>query len=1101
MINDLKRNNEYIDEDFHFKKVPYYNNGIWEYKTFNNQDVFKEYIERLFKEPGEYSFDKTSFLFNTEARRFKEKERYCEYPEDSLKYVEYWESEKEKCRFGAIFSNGVTEWYICRELYMWINFLRINDKKKKKVDFPLFWDTHYHIALYELIAELNNKHAAITKKRQLGSSYYHMAKAINLIWFEESPIIKIGASLRKYINEDGSWRFLVEYKSFLNKETAWYRPMTPEKVLTWQQQIAEKDSNGRETMVGLKGVIQGNTFEKDATSGVGGATRYFFMEEAGIAPKMDKTIEYLFPAMQSGEYTTGLFVAAGSVGELTQCEPLKDMMYHPDKNRIQAVDNKYFDKTGAIRKTALFIPEQWSMPPYIDEYGNSLVDEALNSLNQKYAQWKKELSPNIYQLRISQNPRDLEEAFAWREDSIFPLHLVKAQENRIIENEYSLEYVDLYYNDKGQIKHKSSNKSPISDFPVSMKMEDKSGCIVIHEHPLEKTEFGTYYASVDPVGVGKAEWVENKLITQDGYKKIGEIEIGDCVMNPDGLDTVVTGIHPQGEVELYRIFFSDNTSILVCKDHLWAVRSNDDDKKTPHVFSVSQLLDKDSIVEFNGIGININKKYKVKTYYKKDNGSNKWRIPISRPLNFNKNVSLPVEPYLLGALLGDGGLTSRSIIFSTVDCEILEYFKESLPDDITIKKSGKCGYRLSTSKHRNSITQKLRELSVFGCNSYNKFIPFIYLRSSIENRLKLLRGLMDTDGWVDKRGNSYFGTTSINLANDISELIRSLGGVASVTIKKRGEKMRKYHIFYNITVSLPDNINPFRLKRKYDNYKSIRRLSKYIVDIKYERKDKAVCITVDNQNHLYLTENYIVTHNSTTSDSLASIYIYKRPMTIERTTNGTMETFVSPDKIVAWWCGRFDDIKDTHKRLLILIEYYNAWTLVENNVKEFITFMINETKQKYLVPKNQFIFLKDITPGSGGYEEYGWRNVSTVFLQHLMPYFQSYIREVINEKTDENGNVYMKNYGIERIPDIMVMKEMSAYNATINVDRIVSLVALIAFAKIQEASRGVIKRKETDNNLENNKNLYKLNVSPFRHIGNNKSVFDKTKRSGFKNLK
>ncbi|MBK7819469.1 MAG: hypothetical protein IPJ60_19450 [Sphingobacteriaceae bacterium] len=92
-------------------------------------------------------------------------------------------------------SNGHT-WYLPRELYMWANFLQINDKMKKKFAFPQMWDTQYHMALSELLAELNWKHAAILKKRQIASSYYHCAKMINLLWFEETPIIKMGSSLK-----------------------------------------------------------------------------------------------------------------------------------------------------------------------------------------------------------------------------------------------------------------------------------------------------------------------------------------------------------------------------------------------------------------------------------------------------------------------------------------------------------------------------------------------------------------------------------------------------------------------------------------------------------------------------------------------------------------------------------------------------------------------------------------------------------------------------------------------------------------------------------------------------------------------------------------
>ena len=121
---------------------------------------------------------------------------------------------------------------------MWLNFLPIFNKEIQKFGFADIRDAQYHMALYEMLAELNFKHVAILKKRQIASSYYHMAKLINQQWFEPGVTLKIGASLKDYINEKGSWKFLDEYSAFLNEHTAWYRPMSPSTVMMW-----DKESN------------------------------------------------------------------------------------------------------------------------------------------------------------------------------------------------------------------------------------------------------------------------------------------------------------------------------------------------------------------------------------------------------------------------------------------------------------------------------------------------------------------------------------------------------------------------------------------------------------------------------------------------------------------------------------------------------------------------------------------------------------------------------------------------------------------------------------------------------------------------------------------
>jgi len=705
--------------------IPTYENGIWSESSFESDEDFAVFIKSLFKEPGLYEFDETSLIFNEQARTFNEKGIYCDKPFRSKDFINYWEDQKNKCRNGVIFKNKGRVWYLTRDYYMWLNFLPIFDKEEKKYGFAKVRDAQYHMALYELLAELNNKHAAIFKKRQIASSYFHMGKIINTYWFEEGSVCKIGASLKDYINDKGSWKFLDEYKDFLNEHTAWYRPSNPEKVLLWQQQIEVRVGN-KKTKKGLKSKIQGASFEKNATTGVGGPTTYFFHEEAGIAPKMMETYEYLRPAMSSGMLTTGMFIAAGSVGDLDQCNPLKEMVLNPTVNDIYAVESNLIDKEGTIGLSGLFIPEQWSMPPYIDEYGNSKVEEALAAIFKEREKWKIELTPEQYQLRISQKPTNIAEGFAYRKESIFPQGIISRQLKRIEEKEYSFEHIELDRTEKG-IVAKRSNKLPISQFPVNKKQVDKTGCLVVWERPTKNPEFGTYYASIDPVSEGK----------------------------------------------------------------------------------------------------------------------------------------------------------------------------------------------------------------------------------------------------------------------------------------------------------------------------------------------------------------------TTTSDSLCSIFVYKNPVEVTRETSNGLEHFIEKDKIVASWCGRYDDINKTHEQLEKIIEWYNAWTIVENNISLFIQHMISRKKQKYLVPKQQILFLKDLGSNRTVYQEYGWKNTGTLFKQHLISYAIEFLRENIDEELDDNGEVISQTFGVERIPDPMLLKEMLAYYPGLNVDRLVAFSALIGFAKIQQSNRGYSKRKESDINkpLDNSQNLFKLKYSPFSNIG------------------
>lgn len=1079
--------------------VPHFDskNG-WGERVFEKRSDFKDFVTSLFKEPGLYEFNETSFKFNEQARLFNKQGYYCSSPHRSKDFIKYWDDQKLKCKRGVIFTDRDKTWYITRDYYMWLNFLPIYDKEKKRFDFPQVRDAQYHMALYECLAELNYKHSFILKKRQIASeqphsepvlgehgwitmgdlkigdklwnpdgtltkvlnkfnngvsdvyefefidgrktrcgiehnwevydkktkttkvlntkqllkegiiinansknkkynnyrfsiktcnpiplksntipinpyvlgallgdghinhksvtisgadeevfnyiskelgsdynlnttgyykksityknrfnhdgkeyknskygvnpllrellslglgkkgkntkfipdvyktssiesrisliqgmldtdgyinkngndlhftnvnkrlaldfaevcrslglkikistkknkngefyrvrisgnihfvpfrlsrkkirfekrankktfdlipivsikklnyreesscilvdnpnhlyitkdyivthnSYFHAAKLINQLWFEEGVVLKMGASLKKYINSEGTWKYIEEYRSFLNENTAWYRPMTPDKEMNWQQKIEvvnpiTKRKNNR----GLKGVLMGTSFEKDPTAGVGGPTTYFFHEEAGIAPKMDDTYNYMVPSMKSGLITTGMFIGAGSVGDLDQCEPLKKYILHPDSNDVFSVETDLIDDKGTIGRSGLFIPEQWSMPPYIDQYGNSLVEEALEALDELFKQWKQDLDPKDYQMKVSQHPRNIKEAFDYRSESVFATHLVTQQMERIENKEYPLQYVDIYRLPDGKIEIKPSRRTPIKEFPVSKKLEDKRSVIVIHEKPVANAKWGTYYASVDPVGTGK----------------------------------------------------------------------------------------------------------------------------------------------------------------------------------------------------------------------------------------------------------------------------------------------------------------------------------------------------------------------TSTSESLCAIYIYKAPVEVTYNENGNIRTFIEGDKIVAWWCGRYDDINDTNELLELLIEYYGAWTIVENNVSTFINHMIAKKKQKYLVPKEQILFLKELKANLQSFRDYGWYNSGLMFSSNMLPYAKEFIKEKLSSDVDEEGVETNVKFGVERIPDIMLCKEMMAYRDGMNVDRLISFVALVCFIKIQAANRGIIKEYREGKNpakIDNKQKSGKLNnIGGFRNLGQRSS------RSPFKNFR
>jgi hypothetical protein len=479
-----------------------YKTKKWTYTSFESQEVFSLFLKELFKEPGFYEFDESTKVWRSEADRYEEYGYYTKALKGTQEYLDYWNTQKERCRKGVIYKNGDKTWYVTREYYMLLNFLPIINKEKGNIEsFCDIRDVQYHLALYEKRAECENKHGVVTKKRQMLSSFYHTAKMINVYWFERKAILRNLAGDESYLTgEKGIWNYYNGYRDFLNVSTGWIRENNPNKDLSWIQR-REIVINGVKSYSGRKSVMTGTTFKKSPTAGVGGPSYYNYFEEAGTFNKLDKTYIYMKPALEAGPgVTTGFFIAAGSVGELKDCKPLKKFMEYPEENGFLGVVNNWVDKDRIPKVTGLFIPEQWGMIPFVDEWGNSKVEEALNYLNEEFDKLEKEMDAADYQLYISQHPRYMSEAFAYREVSKFPIKRIEKRQQEIKDRGIGGKPVELYEDEYGNVKWRHSDKKDVG-YPVNPK-NDNSGVVMMIEPPKENIKVGDYFGGVDNIEVG-----------------------------------------------------------------------------------------------------------------------------------------------------------------------------------------------------------------------------------------------------------------------------------------------------------------------------------------------------------------------------------------------------------------------------------------------------------------------------------------------------------------------------------------------------------------------------------------------------------------------
>lgn len=378
---------------------------------------------------------------------------------------------------------------------------------------------------------------------------------------------------------------------------------------------------------------------------------------------------------------------------------------------------------------------------------------------------------------------------------------------------------------------------------------------------------GTGLLVVARSGSGKAQPLYSKIYTPDGFTTMGEIKVGDSVLSEKGETIKVIGVFPQGIRDVYRIHFSDGVYVDCDENHLWKVYTANDRKRVADSKRyASTFIDPDRHTILNTkemIG-----KERIFMCRDRENVLN-YKLPICKPINFNKK-ELPIPPYTMGALIGDGHFFETPTI-STIDKEILE----RVGNELQIKPIhiDKCSYRLSYCK----LGSRLRKLFGREIHSYDKFIPCNYLYSSLDDRVNLLRGLMDTDGSLSGEGTcSIFHTSSFKLAEDVRELVNGLGGTGHIVnrgYKKytyRGEKRISKRLAYDVMINLPNEINPFFLKRKAIRVvpKTSYLTPRFIDKIEYVGKMQTQCIAVDNSTSLYLTDHCIVTHNTTLLRSL-----------------------------------------------------------------------------------------------------------------------------------------------------------------------------------------------------------------------------------------
>ena len=356
---------------------------------------------------------------------------------------------------------------------------------------------------------------------------------------------------------------------------------------------------------------------------------------------------------------------------------------------------------------------------------------------------------------------------------------------------------------------------------------------------------------------GKLTPLNTKVLTPRGWVRNGDLKVGDEICTPFNGVQKVEKLFPQGVKKIYKMYLLDGRIAEATEEHLWTFRTN----KQRDKYINSDRSDKTRWTFTETTAQLMKRLQRGERLY----------LPTNDPIEFEQK-DLPIDPYVLGVLIGDGCLTesawqsTKKVLISNAEEDVVRMFAECLNASRVV--SGRTNFNRYVYTDQASELHNILATMGLCTYSYNKFIPHEYLFSSIEQRRELLAGLFDTDGCVDD-GSFQFTTTSERLRDDVLHLVRSLGYNATWNKDKRTYKYTS-GVCYDVVIQTSDEIfHSKKHKERYAEYltrkgKNFRRANCHnrIVKIEYDRMEEAQCLYINDRDHLYMIDDFVVTHNT-----------------------------------------------------------------------------------------------------------------------------------------------------------------------------------------------------------------------------------------------
>ena len=820
-------------------------------------------------------------------------------------YKKFWNREISRCYNGLLReSDGM---WIPGYLYWFLNYcpMMINEyqegKKKaiRKEGFGYFFEGIWWRFLYLNNARENGHHAAELAKRGCGKSISLSAIMTHNLILGESQKAKrrnitvLTAYQKEYLKDDkdGTLSKFVPMLSFLSSNTPFPKLMLKQSSNEMVWQMGYKDEYGKPQ--GSLNLVMGVS-AKDDSDKLRGKRGWILYEEFGNFNGLLELYDVTRKSVEDGDYTFACqYLVGTSNNKESNFQSAKTLLYAPKSYNIQEIKNVY-DKKGQGKDYFTFF-----FPAYINRAGcynkdgiSDVVKALLQILVTRYKA-KYGADPTSILRVISEDPITPAEAIIKVKDAFFNVQALSERAQQLDTNPHSYDDVyigKLYLSDKGVVEFTPTDDTPIRTYPVD---NDTKGALEIYSMPKKnsagKVFDNRYIVGHDPVDndvadssslsstfvfdlfedtivaefTGRNNFAEEnfeivrllclfynakllyeahpysqKVYTPEGVKFWKDIHIGDKLFSPTKGIVTVTDIPIDEEMPIYKITLEDGRVIEASDNHIWLVYQGT--SRNPIEMTTKQMLQ-----------IGVKNKW----------NQNRFFIPEHNGIDYEYK-NLPIDPYTMGLILAEGSIRGAHCFKNGIQIsssyEDMEFYRNNIP--YNIKHIGNRGFSWHiTIKNCKDI---MKRYNLYNTNSHTKFIPNEYLYSHKEQRIELLKGLMDGDGCAISSGASIFVTCSEELANNVMSLARSLGIKTWITTPRTGVYRIALASVYKI-FKLPRKIAKQHVYSPYTKgSKASAILNKTAIkSIEYSHIERGKCVTVDSEDGLYLIGEYVITHN------------------------------------------------------------------------------------------------------------------------------------------------------------------------------------------------------------------------------------------------